>query len=54
MNTKAAAKLAMAGCALLAASTVRATETFKKLSDSEIRARLAGMELTDEVHWREA
>jgi hypothetical protein len=54
MNTKATAKLAMVGCVLLAASTVLATETFKKLSGSEIRAQLAGMELTNEVHWREA
>jgi hypothetical protein len=54
MNTKGAAKVAMVGCVLLAASTVLATETFKKLSGSQIRARLAGSELTDEVHWREA
>ena len=53
MNTKATAKLAMVGCALLAASGVLATETFRKLSGSQIRARLAGMEVTDEVHWRD-
>jgi hypothetical protein len=54
MNAKTVARFAVVGCALLAASTVLATETFRKLSGSQIRARLAGMELTDEVHWREA
>jgi hypothetical protein len=54
MTAKAAARFAMAGCALLAASVALATEAFRKLSGSQIRARLAGMELTDEVHWREA
>ena len=28
-----------------------AAEKFQKLSGSQIRARLAGMEITDEVHW---
>ena len=36
MNTKAAAKVAMVGWVLLAASTALATETFKKLSGSQI------------------
>jgi hypothetical protein len=54
MNTKAAAKFAMVGCMLLAAWTALSTEASKKLSGLQIRARLAGMELTDEVHWREA
>jgi hypothetical protein len=30
-----------------------AAESFRKLSDAEIRARLAGMETTDGVHWAE-
>jgi hypothetical protein len=28
-----------------------AAETFQKLSGSQIRTKLAGMEITDEVHW---
>jgi hypothetical protein len=35
-------------------SAVPAAEAFRKLSGPQIRARLVGMELTDEVHWREA
>jgi hypothetical protein len=30
-----------------------AADTFRKLKDAEIRARLAGMEVTDGVHWAE-
>jgi hypothetical protein len=29
-----------------------ATENFQKLSGTQIRAKFAGMQLTDEVHWR--
>jgi hypothetical protein len=54
MNSMAAVGFGMMGCVLLVASTSQAAEVFKKLSGSQIRARLAGMELTDEVHWREA
>jgi hypothetical protein len=54
MHGKTAAKFAMAGCLLLMASAALSAETFKRLSGSQIRDRLAGMELTDEVHWREA
>src|SRR6266853_3323606 len=54
MKTRAAAKFVVLGSALLAASGAAANEDFKKLSASQVRARLAGMELTDEVHWREA
>jgi hypothetical protein len=31
-----------------------AEEKFQKLSGSQIRARLVGMEITDEVHWADA
>jgi hypothetical protein len=31
----------------------RAEEKLQKLSAGQIRAKIAGMELTDEVHWRE-
>lgn len=30
-----------------------ATDNFRKLKGAEIKARLAGMETTDEVHWAE-
>ena len=30
-----------------------AAENFKKLSGDQIRARFAGMQVTDEVHWRD-
>jgi hypothetical protein len=30
-----------------------AAESFRKLKDAEIRAKLAGMEITDGVHWAE-
>jgi hypothetical protein len=32
-------------------SIAAAAEKFQKLSGSQIRAKLAGMEITDEVHW---
>ena len=31
-----------------------AAENFRKLSGAQIRAKLSGKEITDEVHWREA
>jgi hypothetical protein len=40
------------GCISMQASTV-AAENSRKLSGSQIRAKLAGMQLTDEVHWRD-
>src|SRR5215207_9641440 len=30
-----------------------AEEKLKKLTGAQIRAKIAGMELTDEIHWRE-
>src|SRR5262249_5323938 len=33
--------------------TARAEEGFKKLQDAQIKAKLAGMESTDDVHWTE-
>jgi hypothetical protein len=35
------------------ASTAAAEEKLQKLVGGQIRAKIAGMELTDEVHWRE-
>jgi hypothetical protein len=47
MTTVAAATLAVISVGAVAA------ENSLKLSGSEIRARFAGMQLTDEVHWRD-
>jgi len=45
------------GLALLAVaicgSNADAEEKFQKLNAGQIRAKLAGMELTDNVHWRD-
>src|SRR5215813_2518356 len=35
------------------ASSVAAEEKLQKLSGGQIRGKIAGMELTDELHWRE-
>ena len=45
--------IALLGSLAVAASAVEAAEKFQKLSGSQIRARIAGMEMTDDVHWRE-
>jgi len=47
-------RLAFMAAATLCAVTVTwadAAEKFQKLSGAQIRARLAGMEITDETHW---
>jgi hypothetical protein len=50
-------RLGATGLALLAVATLgpsaAAEEKFQKLSGGQIRAKLAGMELTDNVHWRD-
>jgi hypothetical protein len=33
--------------------TTLAVEQFKRISGPQIRAKFSGMEMTDEVHWRE-
>jgi hypothetical protein len=38
---------------LIATRTAEAADKFRKLSDSEIRSKLAGTEITDDVHWAE-
>jgi hypothetical protein len=47
----------IAGLALLAVailgSSAATEEKFQKLTAGQIRAKLAGMELTDNVHWRD-
>jgi hypothetical protein len=44
------AVIAIAGVLAFQAS-VEAAEKFQKLSGQQIRAKLAGMEITDEAHW---
>jgi hypothetical protein len=45
-----AAGVAMAGVLAFQLS-VQAAEKFQKLSGAQIRAKLSGMEITDEAHW---
>lgn len=49
--------MCITGLALLAtavwSSNAVAEEKFQKLTGGQIRAKLAGMELTDNVHWRD-
>ena len=46
------AKLALLAIAMFGSSAA-AEEKFQKLAAGQIRTKLAGMELTDNVHWRE-
>ena len=50
-------ELRITGLALLAVAALGSTavteEKFQKLTAGQIRAKLAGMELTDDVHWRD-
>ena len=43
--------LAMLGALIVFGAAGQAEDKFQKLSGSQIRARLAGMEMTDGVHW---
>jgi len=43
--------VALFAVASFAQSQAAAQEKFQKLSGSQIRARLAGMEISDEAHW---
>src|SRR5258705_2597473 len=49
--------LDVAGIVILAvaawSSVSAAEEKFQKLAGAQIRAKIAGMEISDEVHWRE-
>ena len=49
---KALTTIAAATLALISAGAV-AAENSQKRSGSQIRAKLTGMQLTDEVHWRD-
>ena len=51
---KTMATISMAAVIVLSlVETGTTAENFKKLSGGQIRARLAGMQISDEVHWRE-
>jgi hypothetical protein len=50
MNTRITIALIFVGVVAISPDT-RAEEKFQKLTGAQIQARLAGMELTDEVHW---
>ena len=56
-STETAMKRRVAIGAILAAAvfgtSAQAEQKLQKLSAGQIRAKFAGMELTDEVHWRE-
>src|SRR5262249_13181804 len=39
--------------AATSASSAAAEEKFQKLTGAQIRAKVAGMELTDNIHWRD-
>ena len=36
---------------IITAPSAHAADTFRKLSTAEIKSKIAGMEITDEVHW---
>ena len=40
-------------CGVLTASNAVGAEKFQRLTGSQIRAKFAGMEVTDEVRWRD-
>jgi hypothetical protein len=52
MTIRPAAFLVFA-CAALAVEVSSAAENFKRLSATQIRGKFAGMEMTDNVHWRD-
>jgi hypothetical protein len=49
--TNDSARLAILLASALAIASAAAAEKFQKLSGAQIRAKLPGMEITDEVHW---
>ncbi len=53
MNGRLGTAAAAAAVVAALASGTAAEEKLQKLSAGQIRAKIAGMELTDQVHWRE-
>ena len=45
---------ALATAAIMCAAPIAdAADAFRKLGDAEIKATIAGMEITDDIHWTE-
>ena len=40
-------------CAISVTTLAEAADSFRKLNDNEIRSKLSGMEITDDIHWAE-
>src|SRR5262249_57539516 len=53
MNSPLAVVTGTMLCALAFAGRAPAAEQFQKLSGAQVRAKLAGMEFSDGVHWRD-
>jgi hypothetical protein len=53
MNKQAAAAMIATLGVVTFESNAAAEQEFRKLTAGQIRAKLAGMELTDNVHWRD-
>jgi hypothetical protein len=51
MNKRLAMLATATLCSIAAESQAESAEKFQKLTGAQIEARLAGMEITDEVHW---
>jgi hypothetical protein len=51
MTMRTGATAMFLGLAVLLSTQAAAAEKFQKLSGAQIRARLAGMEMTDGTHW---
>ena len=51
MNRRLIATIATVLGTLALVAPVEAAEKFQKLSGAQIQAKVAGMEITDEVHW---
>jgi hypothetical protein len=53
MNTRSRVAAASVLCSLAFSLPLAAAEAFQKLNGAQVRAKLAGMEVTDGVHWRD-
>ena len=51
MNKHLALLATAALCAIAVESWAQSAEKFQRLTGAQIQARVAGMEITDEVHW---
>jgi len=53
MNRRRAVAAVTMLCALTFAGRAQPAEEFRKLNGAQVRAKLAGMEFSDGVHWRD-